>query len=58
MGEYTQKLTNLLDASEMFCSLRYESMSGCPYGAFTPQGIAWLSTASSLCAIVSLIMGM
>lgn len=47
----------LADSSEMLCSLRFESMLGCPYHLFTRQGIAALSTGAALIGIVSLILG-
>lgn len=47
----------LADSSEMLCSLKYESMLGCPYHLFTRQGIAALSTGAALIGIVSLILG-
>ena len=57
MGERTRNLSKLLDSSEMFCSLKYEDVRGCPYNAFTPRGIAALSITSSFLAIVSLLAG-
>ena len=47
----------LIDASEMACSLRFESMGGCPYNMFTKSNIAVLSTGASLIGLISLILG-
>ena len=47
----------VLDSSEMYCSLRYESMRGCPYNLFTEESIAALSLGGALIGIVSLILG-
>lgn len=58
MGERAKFLMNLIDSSEMACSLRYEDMGGCPYNTFTPRGIAALSSISVVSAIVSLVFGM
>ena len=56
MGERTRHFSKMLDSSEMFCSLRFEDVKGCPYNTFTPRGIAVLSLASSIMALVSLIV--
>ena len=50
-------LRNALESSEMYCSLRFESMQGCPYHLFTKRGVAALSLGASAIAIVSLILG-
>ena len=47
----------ILLASEMYCSLRYESMLGCSYHLFTKEGVAALSTGAAFIGIVSLILG-
>ena len=57
MGEQTRSLSKLFDSSEMFCSLKYEDVKGCPYNTFTPRGIAALSVASSILAIIALFAG-
>ena len=49
---------NIINSSEMLCSLRFESMGGCPYNMFTPLGAAALSGASVFCALISLLAGM
>ena len=48
---------HLMDASEMYCSLRYESMLGVPYNLFTNKGVAVLSVGAAAVGIVSLILG-
>ena len=48
---------NALDSSEMYCSLRYESMKGCPYNVFSERAIAALSLGGALIGIVSLLLG-
>ena len=50
-------LKNTLESSEMYCSLKLESMLGCPYHLFTHKGIAVLSLGASAIAAVSLILG-
>ena len=54
MGERTTRLSEILSASEMYCSLKFEDVRGCPYGIFTSKGIAILSITSSLLAVISL----
>lgn len=49
--------SRMLESSEMYCSLRLESMKGCPYHLFSPSSIAVLSVGASLIGIVSLILG-
>ena len=53
----TSKLQRILESSEMYCSLKLESMLGCPYNLFTKGGIAVLSAGASAIAIISLILG-
>ncbi|MBQ9041941.1 MAG: hypothetical protein IJ111_03920 [Eggerthellaceae bacterium] len=53
----TATAKRILESSEMYCSLKLESMLGCPYNLFTKQGIAILSACSGAIAIVSLILG-
>ena len=48
----------LAEASEMYCSLRYEDINGCPYDSFTPHGIAVLSSAMAFLSFISLLAGM
>ena len=60
MGKQPQKqsrIKRLADSSEMLCSLRFESMLGCPYHLFTRTGIAALSTGAAIIGLVSLILG-
>lgn len=57
MGEQAKFLMNVLNSSEMFCSLKSESMGGCPYDMFTSRDVAVLSSLSALCAIVFLVAG-
>ena len=47
----------ILDSSEMMCSLRLESMAGCPYNLFTKRGIAALSIGSAIVGVASAILG-
>ena len=54
MGERETCFSKVIDSSEMACSLRFEDVRGCPYGIFTSEGIAILSIASSLLAVISL----
>ena len=57
MGERAIFFKDLLLASEMYCSLRYEDMGGCPYDTFTPRGIAALSSAIGFLSLISLLAG-
>ncbi len=50
-------IKHVFNSSEMYCSLRYESMQGCPYNKFSKAGIAALSAGASCIAIISLILG-
>lgn len=50
-------LKSALESSEMYCSLKFESMRGCPYHLFTRKGVAVLSLGASAIAAVSLILG-
>ena len=50
-------LRTTLESSEMYCSLRYESMKGCPYNCFNEKAIAALSSGGALIALVSLLLG-
>ena len=52
-----RKLSDILASSEMYCSLRFEDMHGCPYDVFTRAGIASLSAGAGIIAVVSLILG-
>ena len=56
MGTFAAFFTKFFDTSEMLCSLKFESFKGCPYNAFTPCGIAVLTSASSVMAITALIV--
>ena len=57
MGERTKRTQR--DASTRWAGsiIRYESIQGRPYDRFTPQGIATMSLACSLLAVVSLLLG-
>ena len=57
MGERAKNFLNLVDSSEMACSLRHESIGGCPYNAFDHRAIAVLASASAALALVSLAIG-
>ena len=52
-----KNLERVFESSEMYCSLRYESMLGCPYHLFTRKGIAVLSVGASVIAAIALILG-
>ena len=58
MGERAKFLQRLLNSSEMYCSLKYESASGCSYGVFKPRDVAMLALVCMLCAALSLVVGM
>jgi len=58
MRNRTNYFTELIQSSELLCSLMFEDAKGCPYNSFTPRSIAVLSCSSSLLAIVSLLAGM
>ena len=47
----------VLNSSEMYCSLKYESFTGCPYDRLAKKNIALLSAGSAFIAIVSLAFG-
>ena len=55
MGNCKKLFVRLLESSEMYCSLRYEDVRGCPYHLFDARSIAMLATSCTACAIVSLI---
>ena len=50
-------LRHVLDASEMYCSLRYEDARGCPYDLFTKHNIAALAAGSTVLGVISLVFG-
>ena len=52
-----ERALGILEASEMYCSLRFEDYRGCQYGIFTKKGVAVLSLALSMVAVVSVILG-
>ena len=52
-----RRARSILESSEMYCSLRYEDYKGVPYHMFTRGGIAVLSGAGSLLAILSIVVG-
>ena len=52
-----RRARSVLESSEMYCSLRYEDYKGVPYHMFTRGGIAALSGAGSLLAILSIVVG-
>ena len=52
-----RRARSVLESSEMYCSLRYEDYRGVPYHMFTRGGIAALSGAGSLLAILSIVVG-
>ena len=58
MGERAKFFKDLIDSSEMICSLKYEDMRGCPYGAFTRHDIAEFSLTCAALVIISLAGGM
>ena len=55
MGNYRKLFVQLLESSEMYCSLRFEDIKGCPYNLFDARSIALLATSTAACAILSLI---
>ena len=57
MGKCRKFFTNMVESSEMACSLLYEDIGGCPYNTFTPSGIAALSSLCTVFAVISLIIG-
>ena len=52
-----RKVRDILAASEMYCSLRFEDFMGCPYRIFSRKGIAVLSSSVAVLAIVSIVVG-
>ena len=48
---------NVLESSEMYCSLKYEDFRGCAYGVFTRRGVAALSAVSCCVATLSIVAG-
>ena len=56
---YTVKkcIQSALDASEMYCSLRFEDFKGVPYRVFTKRGVAALSVSSAALACIAIIVG-
>ena len=57
MGERKRFLSDIIDASEMACSLMTEDFKGVAYNTFTRASIASLSIGCTLVAIVSLAFG-
>ena len=55
--ERRNTLRDILESSEMYCSLKLESFTGCPYALFSKGSIAALSVGSAAIAIVSLLFG-
>lgn len=52
-----RKALSVLEASEMYCSLRFEDFRGCAYGIFNRKGICALTLATSAMAVASLVFG-
>ena len=52
-----QRLKNVLDASEMYCSLISEDFKGCRYNLFSKNNVQLLTVAGSAIAIISLVFG-
>ena len=50
-------LQDVLERSEMACSLLTEDVKGVSYGLFTPSNIASISTACAIIAIISIAIG-
>ena len=50
-------LQDVLERSEMACSLLIEDVKGVSYGLFTPSNIASISTACAIIAIISIAIG-
>ena len=55
MRRIADTVGKLCASSEMYCSLRFEDARGCPYNKFDAHGIAALSAANVLVAVVSLV---
>ncbi|HAM16580.1 MAG TPA: hypothetical protein DCP91_12140 [Eggerthellaceae bacterium] len=50
------RFRDVLDSSEMYCSLKTEDFRGCAYQAFTSRGIAALASAISVVAALSIAL--
>ena len=50
-------LKNILESSEMYCSLKLESFLGCPYGALSIRNITCIAVGSTVIGLISLILG-
>ena len=55
-SEVAKRIQRVLESSEMYCSLRLESMSGCPYNLFSRESIVALAAGSSLVGIIALVL--
>ena len=51
------KVSSVLEGSEMYCSLKYEDFHGCAYRLFSRKGIAVLSATTSIIAVVAIVVG-
>ena len=52
-----RRALDILERSEMYCSLKLEDFRGCPYHLFTKHGIAMLSAATTAVAVASIALG-
>ena len=53
----SSRFRDILESSEMYCSLRLESMLGCPYKMLSTQNVACIAVGSTVIGLISLILG-
>ena len=51
------KVVDILESSEMYCSLKFEDYRGCAFNVFTRRGIAFLSASIFVIAAASIAFG-
>ena len=57
IGVAKARMRGILETSEMYCSLKFEDARGFQYNRFNAKGIAFLSSATALIAIVAIVAG-
>ena len=57
IATFTRLAKDLLSKSEMYCSLKFESFSGCPYNLFSDRSARLFALAGLAIAAVSLAFG-
>lgn len=50
-------IKDVLYRSEMWCSLAYEGISGCPFNAFSRKAVGALASSATFVGIMALVFG-